>query len=63
METHRWMAGHIIALIEYCERQGLDDLSASLTEAMEKTAPRLCPANSAAPLLRLVPAPASAATE
>jgi hypothetical protein len=53
MERHRWMVGHMIALIDYCEREGLDEVAAPLTEAMEKIAPQLPHVRSGAHLLRL----------
>jgi hypothetical protein len=55
MERHRWMVGHMIALIAYCEREGLDEISESLAEAMEKIAPRLRPPSGTATLLHLAP--------
>ena len=53
MDRHRWMVGHLISLIAYCEREGLDDVSAPLAEAMEQIAPRLHPARPGAPMLQL----------
>jgi hypothetical protein len=53
MERHRWMVRHMIALIDYCEREGLADVSEPLAEAMEKIAPQLRPGRGAANLLHL----------
>lgn len=53
MDKHRWMVGHMIALINYCEREGLDDVSGPLAEAMEQIAPRLRQAPSRNNLVRL----------
>ncbi len=63
MDRHRWMVGHMIALIAYCEREGLDDVSGPLAEAMEKIAPSLRPSRTGANLLRLAPRSASLAAE
>lgn len=54
MDRHRWMVGHMIALIAYCEREGLEDVSGPLAEAMEKIAPSLRSARGGANLLHLV---------
>lgn len=53
MEEHRWMVGHMIALIDYCEREGLCEVSEPLAEAMEKIAPSLRPARRDANFPRL----------
>jgi hypothetical protein len=53
MDRHRWMVSHMIALIDYCEREGLEDVSAPLAEAMERIAPQLRPRRSDANLLLL----------
>jgi hypothetical protein len=63
MDKHRWMVGHMIALIDYCEREGLEDVSEPLAEAMEKIAPCLRPGRGGANLLRLAPCQASLAAE
>lgn len=55
MDRHRWMVSHMIALIDYCEREGLEDVSMPLAEAMEKIAPRLRTGRGASHLLRLAP--------
>jgi len=51
MDRHRWMVGHMIALIEYCEREGLEEVSEPLAEAMEKIAPSLRPSRAGQQLL------------
>jgi hypothetical protein len=63
MDKHRWMVDHMIALICYCEREGLEDVSEPLAEAMEKIAPRLRPGRAGARLLHLTPCRASLAAE
>lgn len=63
MDRHRWMVGHMIALISYCEREGLDDVSGPLAEAMEKIAPSLRTGSGSAPLLQLASPVRSLAAE
>ncbi len=63
MDRHRWMVGHMIALIEYCEREGLEEVSEPLADAMEKIAPSLRPGRNGAPILQLAPCPTSMAAE
>jgi hypothetical protein len=63
MERHRWMVGHMIALIAYCEREGLEDVSGPLAEAMEKIAPSLRATTGGATLLHMASHRASLAAE
>ncbi len=63
MDRHRWMVGHMISLISYCEREGLNEISEPLAEAMEKIAPHLRERRSSANLLHLTPRPTALAAE
>jgi len=63
MDKHRWMVGHMVALISYCEREGLEDLSGPLAEAMEKIAPCLRTGRNAADVVHLMSQGAPLAAE
>ena len=41
MESHKWLVGHLISLITYCETHGLAQAEAALIEAAERIAPQM----------------------